>query len=237
MEPIIRLSIGKTVALLSVCVVMLTVAGFVSEYDALQSSPSDFNLENVRGLGRLFNLAGEANIPAWYKSSTLLLCSFFLFTIAAARRRDSSSYWSYWRDLGIVFLLLSVDEIAVIHRGLGLQLSAALQTTGFLYYAWVLVGIAFVALLSVFYAGFLKSLPVMPMYLFLFSGTTYVASALGLKMIEGWYLNRYGQGSLLFISLIVIRQFGEMASIVVFIYSLLSYMRYNVEDTLIRVVE
>jgi hypothetical protein len=237
MEPIILLSVKKTILVLTIVVVLLGSAGFIVQYSSLTASPGEFNVEKVHGVAQMFNLSGEANVPAWYKSSTLLICSLLLFIIAAARRRDESSYWSYWRDLGTVFLLLSVDELTLMHRSLGRSLSLVLQTSGFLYYAWVIVGIVFVALLAPFYIGFLRSLPVMPMFLFLFSGTVYVASALGMKMIEGWYVDQYGQATLVFIALTVLRQMLEMLSVIVFIYSLLTYMRHNLVDSLIRIVD
>ena len=237
MNLVISVSAKRTAQFLSVMVVCFTILGWVTQYEALVSSPEDFSSDDAHGIVRLFYLGGEANIPTWYKSATLLICSGLLFMIAAARKRAQAAFVLYWRDLGIIFLFLSIDEIASIHEGLGVQLSHLFEAKGVLYFAWVIAGSAIVISILVAYSKFLRSLPVMATYLFLLSGGIYVGGVIGVKMLEGWYYTLYGQKTLMFMTIVVVQQLFEMVGIVIFIYSLLSYMRFNVNVGVIRVRE
>jgi hypothetical protein len=237
MNLVISVSAKKTVQLLAVVVACFIVLGWVTQYEAWVSSPQDFGSDDAHGIVRFFYLGGEANIPTWYKSSTLLICSALLFMIAAARKRAQATFVRYWRDLGIIFLFLSIDEVATLHEGLGYQLSHLLESKGILYYAWVIAGSAFVISVLIAYSRFLRSLPAAASLLFLISGGVYVGGVIGMKMVEGWYVTVHGQQTLMFMSLVTLQQLMEMVGIVIFIYSLLSYMRFNVNVGVIRVKE
>jgi hypothetical protein len=235
MDPVVSLSARRTLQLLLTLVVVLTIVGWLLQYLELSSSPGTYDPRHITGIPRLFDLGGKANIPTWYKASLLMFSCVLLFVIALARKRMRDVYWHHWRDLAVVFLLLSIDEVAAIHEGIGYRLSLLLETSGVFFYAWVIVGIMFVVLFSMLYLRFVLSLPVMAKILFLTSGVVYVGSVLGLKMLEGWYVTTYGMQDLTFITISSVRQAIEMSAIVVFDYALLTYIRHNVEDEILRV--
>ena len=74
---------------------------------------------HLLGFGSMFYVGEEANVPTWYSSSLLLLCSALLWIIACATKRayDGRSRW--WTALSVVFLLMSIDETATIHERIG----------------------------------------------------------------------------------------------------------------------
>ena len=59
----------------------------------------------------------EANIPAWYSSAALLLAAMLLWIVSAATKQRGGRP-IYWRLLSLVFLALSIDEVAELHEQL-----------------------------------------------------------------------------------------------------------------------
>jgi hypothetical protein len=77
---------------------------------------------------RLLQLDGEMNLPTWY-SSVKWFCAAYLFGIFSIRNFD----WDNKRSwvlllLPLVFLVFSIDEVAVIHEYLGVKSDALLPT-------------------------------------------------------------------------------------------------------------
>jgi hypothetical protein len=93
-----------------------------------------FNHGQVYGLVPLFDFNTEANIPTFYSSLALISCSILLAFIFLAHKRQGSSY-KPWRGLSIIFLFLSIDEIATIHEWVNDPIQQLLNTSGLLYFA------------------------------------------------------------------------------------------------------
>ena len=113
----------------------------------------------VRGVGEGVGLsldgvhAGEANVPTLYSSVALLSSSMLLAFIALAHKRNGSSSLP-WVGLALVFLFLSVDEIASIHEKLGGPVRELLGTSGLLYFAWFIpYGIALLVFVAIYSTG------------------------------------------------------------------------------------
>ena len=86
----------------------------------------------------LFDLDEERNIPTLYASITLLFCSVLLSIIAFARKNGSMSAFLQWLGLAGIFLFLSIDEAVIIHEHLIDPIRSTLNTSGFLYFAWLI---------------------------------------------------------------------------------------------------
>ena len=235
MDPILPLSAKRTALFLAVVSFGIVLTGWIIQYLAYVASPVDFRPYEAQGLARLFNLGGTANIPTWYKAVLLMFASVALFFVFLLSRRQRDPFSRYWRDLGVIFFALSIDEVAVIHRGIGRAITTMLETRGVLFFGWVILATVFVVLLVVVYARFLRSLPVMPRWLFIGSGSVYVLGALIMKYVEGWYVTSIGRLDVLYITLTAGRQLFQMIGVVVFLYALLSYLRHNTDADLIRI--
>jgi len=184
---------------------------------------------------RLFYVDWEANIPTWYQSSTLLLCSMILAIIARGRRAQQDPYVWHWAALAIIFLALSIDEEAVIHEMAIKPLRQTFHMGGLLYYAWVVPGAAAVLVFAVVYLRFLWSLPSRTWLLFAVAGVVYVGGALGVEAISGLWAQRHGEENLVYMMISTVEELMEMIGIIVFIHALLDYAGRHVGNVILQV--
>lgn len=229
MGPVISISPRRTAQVLSLLVLCLTFAS-IAVYLARYS----LGYQGERVIWR-FLVDHEGNIPSWYSSATLLLCSILLMVIASAKKVEGDRYTLRWQFLSIIFVYLSLDEAFVIHEMAVKPLRSALNAGGLLFYTWVVPGAAFVLIFGLFYLKFLAALPKVTRRLFLAAGTLFVGGALGVEALGGAYVDLHGDDNLAYAMIIIVEEFLEMAGVVVFIYALLSYMNSYVGDIRIRI--
>ena len=177
----------------------------------------------------LFGLRNEGKIPNWYSACTLLFSSIILVTIAFAKRLSHDRYLLHWSGLAIIFLCMSLDEATAIHEAIGGPLQSALNTEGFLYFAWVIPAIAFLIIFGVFYLRFLIDLRPKTRNLFLIAGIVYVSGVLGMEMVGANYWYHYGS-NLTYGIMATVEEILEMSGILVFIYALLDYLERYVQE-------
>ena len=67
-------------------------------------------------LNELINLDGEGNLPAWFSSFKLALISISFWTLAARVRESHRPSRRFLRMCGGYFLLLSIDETAMLRE-------------------------------------------------------------------------------------------------------------------------
>jgi hypothetical protein len=183
----------------------------------------------------LFELDREANIPTLYQTVTIMLCAALLAVIAIARKRENKREYLYWAGLAAVFLFLSADETAGMHERMIEPLRNALNTSGVLYFAWVIpYGILLVAMM-VIYSRFLFSLPLRFRYLIILAAILYVTGALGFELIGGQWTDLHGQENLTYTLITTCEEIFEMAGILVFIYTLMSYIASELDSLLIHI--
>ena len=227
---LIRLSPRRISRSLTVIVVGLILAGVDG-----QLSKYLFNYDTVFGLVRLFNLDAEANVPSWYSSSLLLLCSVLLGVIGQAKLLARDPYATHWRFLAILFLGMSLDEAAGFHEMLARPLRSTLHVSGILYYAWVIPAAAAVLLIGLAYLRFLIALPHETRRLFVLAGGIYVGSALGLELVEGYWATVHGENNLTLRLIEAVEDVGEMFGLVVFLYALLSYIGTHFTEVRVQI--
>jgi hypothetical protein len=193
---------------------------------------------HVLGHGRLlgfvhgFNVDEERNVPAHFSALMLLSVSILAGLIASRVRRTEGPFYGHWVGLALVFVVLAADELNSFHERLISPLRTLLDADGILYFTWVVPGMAVVALFGLAYARFLWHLPVRWALLFVGSGITFVAGAVGVELIGGWYMSQYapftGTVALTYDLITTLEETLEMAGVAVFIYALLDYLRAHV---------
>ncbi len=124
----------------------------------------------------------------------------------------------------MLFLFLSIDEAVSLHEAFGAFLENKFRPTGFFTAAWVIPGLAFVAVAFLASLKFLGHLPRKTKYQFLGAGIIYVAGAVGLEMIAAnfWWSSHQLEG-FSYKLLVAGEEFLEMSGVIAFIYSFLSY--------------
>jgi hypothetical protein len=183
-----------------------------------------FDGGSMGGLVGLFNLGTDGNLPTFYSSFALLFCSLLLLATALATHRSGEGDGGYWLGLAAIFAFLSVDEMLELHERLIEPVRDALGTGGLLYYAWVIpYSLGGVALLIV-YRRFLRRLPRRTAILFLVSGVTFVAGAVGMEMLGGLYFERYGSQHPGYVALQTLEETLEMSGVVLFIYAIATHL-------------
>lgn len=182
----------------------------------------------------LFDLDKEKNIPTFCSAAALVFCSTLLAIIALARKKMGKDYFC-WLGLAIIFLFLSIDEFAAIHERFVIPLQHALNTSGILYFAWVIpYGLALIIFLLA-YTKFIVRLPERTRFLFIIAGLIYIAGAFCFELIGGRYYEVHGESSITYFIMITIEECLEMTGIVTFIYTLTSYIDSQLKDIQLRI--
>ena len=216
----------KILLILIIFLILANTAGLLSTYL--------FGHSNVYGLVPLFHLDREANVPSWYSSIALFVCSILLGIIAFTKKIERDRYRLHWGILSIFFLYLSIDEAAKIHELTIKPLGGLFNQEGIFYYSWVIIGIPLVFIFAIAYAKFLINLPRKIGLLFFLSGFLFVGGAIGMESIAGLYTFTMGKDMIYYI-LAMLEEMLEMIGIAVFIYSLLTYIRTYVKEVVICV--
>ena len=126
--------------------------------------------------------------------------------------------------MSIIFLFLSIDEGFQIHENIGDITENYIDSTGFLYFPWVVpYGFAVIVFILV-YLKFTLDLPKRTAVLFILSGTVYLTGAIVFDMLGGREADLHGFDSITYCILYTIEEFLEMIGVVVLIYALLSYI-------------
>jgi len=178
----------------------------------------------LSGIIGTFDLIIERNVPTLYSATALFVTSLLLLIITIKQKNMGFDYMG-WYGLALIFLFLSYDEVAQIHERLTKIFHQSYDTSGLLYYAWVIPYGIMVLVFVATYLRFLMKLPKRIMILFIVSGTIFVTGAIGFEMLGGWYHELYGNKDLFYAVFYTIEELFEMVGIAFFIYTLLSYIK------------
>lgn len=182
---------------------------------------NDYKFFNT--FNQIFGFDLEENIPTLYSSFTLFISSLLLLIIGIKQKSMGSDYIG-WFGLMLIFLFLSLDEVLSIHERLTNPIHTALNTSGLLYYAWVIPYGVMLFVFVLLYLHFLMNLPKRIMILFIVSGTIFVTGAIGFEMLGGMQHEQNGYKNLHYAVLYTFEELFEMLGIALFIYTLLSYI-------------
>jgi hypothetical protein len=228
---IIRLIPVKVLALLLSVIFLLLIMNVLGIISRLYLGHG-----HLYGLIRLFDFDTEQNIPTFFSSIILLISGILLALITVIHRKGGSAYVS-WAVLAMIFLFLAIDEFSMIHERLSLYIDKQLPSTGPLYFGWILPYGAAVIVFAISYTRFLLQLPKDIMLLFIISGIVYVSGAIGFEWLDGRQIAMYGWNKNTYALLYTCEEFLEMLGIVLFIYSLLTYIVAQFESLTIKVTK
>lgn len=207
-------------------ILLFVVIGFFFAHLLTQFSQyflGDYPLKGM--LSRLFNVDREDSIPTLYSVCGLLFSSILLGLIAYTTAQTSKSkYTLHWFSLALIFLCLSIDEASSLHERLIIPLRSLLNTSGFLFYAWVIPGVIFVAAFLLVFRNFILALSKQIRNLFLLAGTFFVSGAIGVELIGGFWHDVYGMENFAYAIIVAVEEFLEMSGVLIFIYALILHL-------------
>jgi len=166
------------------CVVaVLTVASTSLKVAAVSTASKPF--DGFDRLVLLLDVDLEANVPSWFSCSLLLGAAVLLWGTSRAGVVSGDRWSRHWAVLAVVFVYLSLDELAGLHELAIPVVDRVLDVGGVLTFGWVVVAAPPVAALALVYVGFLRALPRRTAVGLLSAGALYVGGALGVELLGG----------------------------------------------------
>lgn len=127
--------------------------------------------------------------------------------------------------LGVVFIVLAVDEFGSIHEKFSTPVRDALTTSGFFYYAWIIPYLVMVAVLFLILFGWLRNLPKDLRAGMLVSAFTYLSGVFLMEGIGGWYFSGVPERKdLVYYSIVSLEESLEILGLTIFIYFVSKYL-------------
>ena len=224
----IDVSPGRLLKLILGIDIGLILANFIS-YGCIY-----FSGGGAKFLADRFILSEESSLPTWYSSLQIFICASLLFSIGLGARQLRQKNFRRWWGLSLLFLYISMDEVATIRESIAGHSKRYLETSGVFHYSWVIVAIPAVILLALLYARFVIQLPNPVRNLFFVSGAMFIAGALGFEMISAFIRSASGVTSLMdaptrlqvmYAIATTIEEALEITGVTVFLYALLVYIK------------
>ena len=226
----ITLKPKKTTGILSIIVFLLTFAHIAGQFSTYY-----LGYDNIFGIIPMFNLNSEENIPAFFSTLLLLLSSILLAIIAYAAKKSNAPYFYHWLGLSLIFLFLSMDESLSFHESMTVPLRKGLNTSGILFYAWVIPYSIALLILILLYLKFFIRLPAKTRNLFIIAAVVYLVGVIGIELMGGRIDEQIGRHNATYAVYSTIEEVLEMGGIVVFIYALMSYISTEFNDLRFRI--
>jgi len=194
-----------------------------------------YRFDQVYGFYALFDLGSDSSIPTWFSSLGLLACSLLLWTHSLVEDPAQRLMCWQWRFLALVFLLLSVDEVARIHEVLGTFVGQELvpdvsdRSGGLLSYQWLVCGVIFTSAIALAYIPFLYRLPRRVALGFILAGGIYVGGAVVMESFNGHTEYTAGPRSALYLWGTALEEFLEMVGVALFAGALVRYLSQRLD--------
>jgi hypothetical protein len=217
-RPSVRVTPRRTALAVTVAAVLVIAAGAAAEWLSYLGY-------HAKGLLPEFHLNGENNLPTWFSTLILFVCSLLLGLIADVKRRAGEAYRTHWAVLALIFAYLSLDEMASLHELLNEPLRQWFGGETVLFWPWVIPFALLTLVFALLYLRFLLNLPRVTRWLFTAAGIVYAGSALGFELLESWSFTRYGSYEHPTMRLfVVVEESLEILGICLFVYALLDYL-------------
>jgi hypothetical protein len=204
---------GRITLVLMAIVACLAAASLIGQYSTYFLGDG-----HLQGFVPEFNLDREMNVPTWFSSACFLFAAMLLWQLSNA---GAMAERKYWRALSAVFVCLSIDEVAAIHEMAVEPMRRLFHAHGLLYFAWVILGAAFVAVMTLFFARFFFSQPRPARGLFFLSAVLFLSGTLGMEMAGGRYVELHGNANFTYAMIANGEELLEMIGLVVFLHALM----------------
>ena len=209
---------------LAVVIIVLSVVSFVGEI------VSDFVIVDNKYVDRIvewIDVNREGSIPTWYATITLASCAVLLGLIAVDAARHRKPFPFHWAALGVIFALLSVEEILGVHSEATGRLRELVSITDGPGYAIALALIALVglAIVALLFGRFYLHLPARWRTWFTIAAVIYAIGVFASDAVGDYLITSAGEPTLAYDIVLTIEEALEMTGVLIFIVMLLEYIR------------
>lgn len=130
-----------------------------------------------------------------------------------------------WSALAVLLFVMAADEALSFHELL-IPLGDRFGLDGPFAFAWVVPAIPVVVVAAAAFVPFLLHLPARTRLLMALAGACFVGGALGVEMVEGWYLFEVsaGERSFGYTLLVGVEEILEMSAIALLLHALLTHL-------------
>jgi len=181
---------------------------------------------HLYGLGKFyFDL--EDSVPTYFSSIILLFSAILMAIISLAKIKISDPFSKHWIILSILFVFLSIEEVAGFHETIIDPLNSLFQFKGYWRFSWVIPGIIFGLIFAISYLKFLNSLASKYKWGLIYAGLVYILGAIFIEMISAnIYINTFVSAKdILYNLVITLEESCEMLGVMMLISVLLSYIK------------
>lgn len=220
----------KVARLLLYIAIGLSLASFAA------SLTQNFLGTTLGGMTTRLLVGNDSSLPTWFASFLLFIGALLLGFIAFIKKKQKGSYIKHWIFLCLLFLYISIDEVATFRETAFSVVKRMVSVDGFFYYVWVIAAIPFVIIMALAYLKFFAHLPQRVRTLFTTGCILYVLGAIGLEMTAAAIHSAQGTSNPMYHMVTTFEEFLEMAGVIIVIYSLLLYIRFeNIRSIQVRI--
>lgn len=157
------------------------------------------------------DLSQESSLGTWFASFTLLLMAGAGAWLASAVPLADDR--RCWRIIAVLFLGLSIDEIAAFHELMSGPIRARANLSGMLFLAWVIPAGIGVAGLALYFARFVFRQPADIRNGMIFAAALFVGGAIGLELPGSVLYEKGDTKSMTWVVISGLEELGEMAGV------------------------
>ncbi len=166
----------------------------------------------------LLSVSYEKNLPTWYASTLLAISALMTALTALHVGQNGQRHPRRWMVLALALAYVSFDEAVELHE----EMSTWFDTSGVLYFGWVMPAAAAVLVLGIYMWPWLHDLPRPARARFVLSGVCYVGGALVMELPLGYWTEMAGADNLVYAAIDAVEECLELAGISLYLYALLS---------------
>ena len=181
-----------------------------------------------------FDLDTEASLPTWFSACLLLAAALSLLFIAVQVNRQQRRKAIPWFLLSVIFLVLSLDEVAMLHEWLSAYLSARMDNSGVFYFAWTLPALVVCVAGLICFVPFILSFKGLDRVILIASAVVFLSGAIGMEMLGGAEAQAAGIDTLHYRLFVTVEEGLEYAGVLLFLWFILRRARAEHGETTIR---
>lgn len=145
-------------------------------------------LAHAESVVSLFSLSYEENVPTYFSAVLLFACAVAAGVIAVAR----PPFRLHWWGIAVVAAWISLDEAVELHEHLG----GTFDTSGVLYFDWVIPATIIILALALIYVPFVRALAAPTRMRLVIAAAIYIGGALVMELPLGWWTESHGSDGL-----------------------------------------